>query len=122
MKAVIIFLRKTAEFGRSILRRYENGQETRQEGDSGSYVKDTEAHFHVLFEELTLKIIMLAFRALCTDAQPLLGIQPLTSLEMPKLKNGVVIIIFIDGHCTPSAGGRVGGDADGSQTRWTGDR
>jgi len=101
--------------------RYENGQETGHEGDGGSYVKDTKAHFHVLFEELTLEIIMLAFWALCTDAQPLLGIQPLTSLEMPKLKKGIVIIIIIDG-CTPSAGGRVGGNADGSQTGWISDR
>jgi len=131
MKTVIIFVslgwEVTVEFGNytkattAYCAKYENGQETRREGDGGSYVKDTKAHFYVLFEELTLKIIMLAFRALCTDVQPLLGIQPLTSLETPKLKKGVAVIIFIDG-CTPSAGGRVGGDADGSQTRWTGNK
>jgi hypothetical protein len=59
----------TAEFGNytkattAYCARYENGQETRREGDGGSFVKDTEAHLHVLFEELTLKIIMLAFQA-----------------------------------------------------------
>ena len=105
MKTVIIFELRFGSYSRfsnytkattAYCARYEieNGQETGHEDDGGSYVKDTEAHLHVLFEELTLEIIMFAFRALCTDAQPLLGIQPLTSLETPKLKESIVIVII----------------------------
>ena len=77
MKTVIIFELRFGSYSRfsnytkattAYCARYENGQETRREGDGGSYVKDTEAHLDMLFEELTLKIITPAFRALCTDA------------------------------------------------------